>query len=826
MINSGVDGIDDDRGVTPVVGVVLLIGMVLVGVVVLFLVGTAVIDGIQSDSEGEVALSAAGETQHRFASIAAGSGPRDIPIDDFHVSDDGDLRIGWGNSEGANLEWDDIDEDCQASVSPLGAVEQDLDDRTIAYQSGAIWVKSDSTTRIDSSPQIGYDGASLDLQVLQTSEDDLSEGNVAMLDESPEAQQTATKIQEAAECPKPDLMLIIEETAYHEGWYNHLDTAFDHENATVTHEPENDRVTVVVKGVKETEPQFDIVSYDADTIVTNNEGFSVDAEVKNIGHTAGNDTLELKINPIDSRSIDELAPEESVNKTVSVGNADLRDVLDIDERAGNKHDLSRYGEYEYTLNTSDTTITSSFFYSYPGDAYYNLTDVSDETDGNMTTVTANMTNIGEEAGDYDVTISLEGQEEDISEEWVRSVEIDPWNETTVEAEFNRSALPNDEYTYTVQIDNPEIDAKSPEYESTFIQSGTFENTVGMDCDIGACTISDGADVDVSVIGTEISYEGYQGGNMIKQWGAVTASAVIGDSRYRFLPDGSTEEIPIDEPHFTDQSSDMEDYNLNTFGTQEEVYSASETIEEGTVSFESTYWECDEYEAAGTDYYNGEEYTHYDCVDFGDPITVNVEDGDEINSDDGFVMTRDAERNDLPNIEEGYERQRNINEVFQDGTGGEIEVVEGEEGDELTLGELDFAFMTEVTMDQSGLAHEYEPRDICYPFIGCVSQAGYDGEYSDAFDTDDQTLWNNAAWDIAQDYRHESRSNTGDPNFNDVIGLAQISGGTVESIDYDALNDLRVNGVQRSPDETRSESGTTTDESGVDIQVGSDHIVIG
>ncbi|MXV62173.1 hypothetical protein GS429_08885 [Natronorubrum sp. JWXQ-INN-674] len=289
----------------------------------------------------------------------------------------------------------------------------------------------------------------------------------------------------------------------------------------------------------------------------------------------------------------------------------------------------------------------------------------------------------------------------------------------------------------------------------------------------------------------------------KRWAPVTASVTVNETETQLTPQGEDNTLPADS---IDDDS-IAEHNLNTFGTQKEVWNYDEENVTGTVSISSTYWNCNRWEYAGVDSSNesgyDSNYYHLECADFGSEITTAEGGGNEADSDTGFVMTRDSDRNNLPEIEEGYPRQRNVTEVFEDGT----DDIELDENGNLTLGPRDFAFMMEVTMDQNGLQQVYDHV--------------YDGDY-DLY-TDNQTELFHAAWDIGENYR-DNVSGTNDPNYNDVIGFVQVDGGgTYVNLEENPFRNVRVDGESR---DTSVEGGGTldSDEAGT-ISVGAGSIVI-
>ncbi|WP_254863336.1 DUF7289 family protein [Halovivax gelatinilyticus] len=777
----------------PVVGIILLFGMVFIGAALVAGAGMMLMDSVESESEAEQALSCLDRTDHNVQTLLRANTQEEIPCESG-VRDHGSVTLTLSNDDG---------EDETVTIDPLGSFEYELDDRRLGYQSGGVFQLSDGTTRIHTPPDVGFgEGPETPLAEQTMSLNFLSftsveqHGSVTAMNHNQSATTAKSDEIERALAGGYEHLEIEIESDYHDAWATHLESAFyadTYDNVSVDHDESAETVTLSIEHFAEPDAFFQVTDVEpADWMVVyrGNQTFELDAEVTNTGHVTGSDDLTLEIPAADADDrefeIDELEPGESVTKTFDVESFDIPT-----EGPGNQpNDINRYGAYDYTVSTSDSDASGSFYLTFPDNAFYRIDDLSMTDEGPITTAGLNVTNIGELTAPVETTMTLQSNDDSLPDpiaEWDETVELDPWDETTIEYDFNRSVLPDANYTYTIEIDNDGLGTSMCNlHESACVREGSFEIEDGAIGGPGEVIITEPSNVSVSIIGTEISAEGYDQdqGSWVKYWSPVTASAVVGDTRYRFLPDGSIEEIAYEDPHETEIGEQMEDFNLNTFGTQEHIYSLEEEIEEGSVTIEATYWECYSswlrtgWEYAGTDEWQEREYNHFNCEEFGEPITVDVASG-EIDADAGFVMTRDADRNELPDIEEGYDRQRNIQEVFEDGT-DDIELIDGE----LTLGQNDFAFMMEVTMDHEGLVSTYGED--------------YDGEYN--LDTDNQTESNLAAWDIAENYRNDELYGTGDPNFNDVIGFVQVDGGgQYIDLDPDAiLDDYRLEGVSGAP----------------------------
>ena len=776
-----------ERGVSPVVAIVLLIGIAAVGALMLAVVGTAMFEGLEEQSERERALAVADEMDYRFSTLLHSDGSAELPLEDAVLHpDDGAIEVTFHDDDPAL-------EDETIEVEPLGAVEYPVGDQSVVLQGGGVFVVEADGATVRSAPPIAYENEDLDLAILQLDMDERA-GGIATADFA-EGQAVANELDAAAAHGHENVTLQID-SAFHRAWAAHLERTMNasDENVSVEHDPDAERVTVSIEHFRTHTDHVTVTDLEVPELLAHNEDAELEATVTNEGGASVQDApVELHIEHDDETFATEetvsLEPGESTTVSFEI------DSGEIPGRVNQWQALDQYGEREVSVSTPDGDATSGFVLVAHKPTYQIESD-GHEIEGNRSVVSLEVRNVGIENDSADAAFDITTDDADFASvldpiEWGEEpLQLEPWESGTATFEINRSMLPDANYSYDVTLDQPKAEApcEGPQGDPAWCErSGEFEIAGGAVGDVGEIIIEEPSAFNISIIGTEISWEDCSGATCDKKyWAPVTASAVVNDTRYRFMPDGSMEEIPLDEPHYTAPGESMGDFDLNTYDTQEKVYEFDGEIQEGTMTIESTYWACqsalDEYHVATTTVPGHGQVDHYDCPDeeLIDPITIDIA-GDSADVDDGFVMTRDQDRNELPDIEKGYPMQRSIADVFDDGT-DDVELVDGE----LTLGSGDFAFMMEVTMDRAELDEEYNPnRD-------CVSEyEGYTGEYSHVFDTENQTLWNLAAWDIGQHYRDEACSNvdgnwwtsTGDPNFNDVIGFVQVDAGETD-VDFD------------------------------------------
>ncbi|MFP8888685.1 hypothetical protein ACLI4U_02810 [Natrialbaceae archaeon A-CW2] len=787
----------DTRGDAPLIGVVLLFGMVFIGVAAVAITGMVALDALEGESEIEQTRVSMDETNHRLATVSETG--TEQPIGSATVRDDGAVSLIWFDNDSDLPTPEGMDSDpCGLRVDSFGAITEDVSDRTIAYQGGGVWERTGETTVVRSSPPLTYEDGALSFDYISLASGD-KEGSdaVARLDSesAQDLSETLGSVGEGPDCDQQTDFAIAIESTFYQGWHTHLENELEDEaNATVMIDHDQELTIASLENARTATPAFDLTA-DVDRITTVTDKLTASVTVTNVGTATGEGTVTFSVGTATKTvGTDAIAPGESATYEIELNQQEVRDGLGISASP----DIETYDAYEYTVKTSDASERGTFFYSLQN-TFYRLDQVNDTDTENVTTVVANLTNIGNAEEGRDIIITLESDTGALEEPltYTESIQGEAWEDSTVAIDFNRSALPDGTYTYTVEVDNQPQNLCN-HHEPACMQSGSFEIEDGAIGGVDEIIVTEPSDVSVSILGTEISGEYGEEGNYYKNWGAVTASAVIGDTRYRFLPNGGTEQIPLDEPHYTEPGTTIEDYNLNTYGTQTDTYDIETAIESGSITIEATYWPCANWVEAGTDDQMGGT-THYDCGSFDVNQAITVEGGGagDANTDHGLMMTRTTETNEMPDIERGFPLQRSVNDVFEDGT-DDVELIDNE----LLLEDGDFAFMMETTMTQSELQSAF----TSYPWH--------------QVNTSDQSEMNLAAWDIAANYRNTDR---GDPNFNDIIGFVQIDGGESYIDLEDPKLDFRIDGEKREPERSGTSPAPVEDDNS--ISVGTDAIVI-
>lgn len=172
-------GSESNRGLSSVVGVVLLLGITIIG--------TGVVVGLGSqafaDAERGATVSQAGHSLTQFDSKAAivALGESSSQRVDLGPSGDGDfvtdgdagwLRIVHHNATGSG-------NDETVYNASLGSVSYRNDDTVIGYQGGGVWERRGNGSVMRSPPEFNYRGATLTLPVMRVTSDSQASGRTS-----------------------------------------------------------------------------------------------------------------------------------------------------------------------------------------------------------------------------------------------------------------------------------------------------------------------------------------------------------------------------------------------------------------------------------------------------------------------------------------------------------------------------------------------------------------------------------------------------------------------------------------------------------------------
>ncbi|ELZ18301.1 flagellin domain protein [Natrinema thermotolerans DSM 11552] len=432
------------------------------GAMLVFVAGSAMLDAIKSEANSERTQQFAMEIDHRLTTVATTGSDQPLPIDEMQgneptITDDGNISVRWYNASSGSRT-------CAPVEGELRALEFELDDRTIAHQGGGIWEKTDRSVSTVSEPNIGYDGDSLQLQIMELEEDDFgSSGTVARANHSRSTELTETINTRARACSDAtSIEFRIEDSTYHEGWATYLEDAVgadEYSEVSVTHKPATEDVIVQIENVRTPVDSASLL-IESDNGIKHTSGntqpvkFGDDLQFQATLNNTGSDRVTpptMRV-AIDGGTVVSENSGKGGNGAVP-GNKEKNRSVKIDSDNYEDH-LSPGETYEYTLQTLDESGDIDDTLEDPGEFYlgepgsnFTVNDIeTTPADGDNATISAEITNIGIEEGDRTVTIDFDEFDVTASEE----LTLDYGATGTVTWTVNKSALPYEPNEFEVR----------------------------------------------------------------------------------------------------------------------------------------------------------------------------------------------------------------------------------------------------------------------------------------------------------------------------------------------------------------------------------------
>ncbi|OIB58543.1 DUF7289 family protein [Natrialba sp. SSL1] len=469
-----------DRAASPVLGIVLLFAMVGIGAVLLFAAGSVMLDGIGSEVDREKAHLCMDETDHRLGTVASTGYDQSMALDDPDcqpaVVNDGSISITWYNSsDGDRPPWGNSS---RTVTEELGALEFNLDDRTLAHQGGAIWEVTDSGVRTEKSPPIGFtENGVLGLEFMQVHQSE-TVGSEGVLRHDYEGEsEAAANLTSAVARAEEDVAIKIE-SEYAEGWKNHLESEKEYAeqfsefdvNVESTSNPNEVVLTIEEIDAAPEEPYF-LVEEDhglwhqggneplPSHILEHEESFHINTKLTNYGNESGQVNATLMIRDESGTGVEsrEITSKQEIEPGESISTADQEDwewgshsanhYFKTDNTTGNANvdrtiDVEPGEEYEYNVKTDpggDTLDEPGHFIIEEDPPEVTITNVEDPVgQGETLTVHANVEKRG--YGD-DQLVWLSGFDGNIVD--TAEVDSDGSGEESVELEWGSVDLPTD-----------------------------------------------------------------------------------------------------------------------------------------------------------------------------------------------------------------------------------------------------------------------------------------------------------------------------------------------------------------------------------------------
>lgn len=212
-----IQSLPSDRGVSELVGVVLLFGIVIAGSMMIFVSGTGVMDDVRAESRvdsAETAFSSMDGTLHSLAH-KQGSNRKTVDLgtvnpNNAEIRDTGELSVTINDNSA-----------CSASMD-LSALEyQDDGGTTVAYEAGAIWQRTHDGLSVQKTPPIAFEQGSLQLEVIQLEGTVDSERMRVSYDRAESTDRTneiSANLFAEESCERPETVTITVDSDYYEGW--------------------------------------------------------------------------------------------------------------------------------------------------------------------------------------------------------------------------------------------------------------------------------------------------------------------------------------------------------------------------------------------------------------------------------------------------------------------------------------------------------------------------------------------------------------------------------------------------------------------------------
>ncbi|NGM68315.1 hypothetical protein G6M89_04705 [Natronolimnobius sp. AArcel1] len=487
-------GSDTDRSVNPVVGVVLLIGIVLIGSALLFVTGSTVLDSVESEADREQVQFCIDETDHRLGTVASTGHGQAMDFDESdcqpQLADSGTVLVTWYD-DGEQPTWDASSSD--TAETTLGALEFNVDGQTIAHQGGGVWDLSDSSVSIEKPPAIGFetdaDDGQLNLDFMQF-ETAMESGSTAMAERnSTTAMNLHDELSYVTKNQAGDNFALRMESKYADGWERHFkDEAENVDSWSVDIDRGDEYVDVLIEGMDATsvdehivieennglnEPNGDLIDQN---LLEENQNFHINATLENVGREAGDAETTVTIWDDDGTEIVTQSPTAELDADESIALHEQNDW----ENNNNENQfnptqigLSPGTAYEYNIETPNDTLTENeTFYYLSDEPTYTIDTVWSDSSGDETEINADVRNIGTTDGNEE-TIELEitraGGSDSITVDG--EIELGATESGIVTWTIDESDWPNGTYDGTVTTDDDAEDVTKL-FEVT--DGGTFE----------------------------------------------------------------------------------------------------------------------------------------------------------------------------------------------------------------------------------------------------------------------------------------------------------------------------------------------------------------
>ena len=222
----GRDGGDRDRGQSPVIGVVLLIGIVLLGMVVVVVVGASALDDLRNSIQVESSEQGMREVDARLSRVSFSEND----VETIDLSDSLGRRSTIRNDSSMTITVNESGPSpCRATIA-MGSIVTETDDgNTVAYEGGGVWrkrVDGDGSALV-SPPDFQYYGGTVDFPVVGVDGRTADAGTTLRASKNLTRSRARTRnvTDELNDCSPPGNVTISVTSDYYDAWGRYLSEA-------------------------------------------------------------------------------------------------------------------------------------------------------------------------------------------------------------------------------------------------------------------------------------------------------------------------------------------------------------------------------------------------------------------------------------------------------------------------------------------------------------------------------------------------------------------------------------------------------------------------
>jgi flagellin-like protein len=226
----------DERGVSPVVGLVLLLAIVIVGVGVVLVFGATALDDIRNSVQVQSSEHAMREVDSRLSRVAFSE--NDVEVLDLSETPSRDVSV--RNTSRMIITVNETSQ-CRATI-PMGSIVAESEDgEVVAYEGGGVWRESNNGSTMVSPPDFQYEGGTVDFPVVTLENASVGQRRIRVRKNVSASRERTRQIEAALRkpvCQPPGNLTITVESRYYEAWGRYFEqttdttAVVDHGNST------------------------------------------------------------------------------------------------------------------------------------------------------------------------------------------------------------------------------------------------------------------------------------------------------------------------------------------------------------------------------------------------------------------------------------------------------------------------------------------------------------------------------------------------------------------------------------------------------------------